>query len=98
MHSQPSSPHTPTPQELAASTSGISPSTLTPPSKRQKILESPKSLTRDVLAKKQAEDRDNFCCVLTGIELTEVHIFSRTMPSNTKNKIFTGQGIGFGDI
>lgn len=76
MRSRPSTPKTPTPQKSTASNSGPSPSTLPPPSKRQKILDSPTTLSRDANAKKRAEERDNYCCVLTGIELIEVaHIY-----------------------
>jgi hypothetical protein len=49
---------------------------LPPPSKRQKILDSPTPLPKDLNVKKQAEERDNFSCVLTGICTTEVaHIY-----------------------
>jgi hypothetical protein len=76
VRSRPSTPKTPTPQKSTASNSGPSPSTLPPPSKRQKILDSPTTLSRDANAKKRAEERDNYCCVLTGIELIEVvHIY-----------------------
>ena len=72
MQSRPSTPKTPTPQKSIASNLGLSPSTLPPPSKRQKTLDSPTTLPRDANAKKQAKERDSFCCVLTGIEFIEV--------------------------
>ncbi|KAH8594138.1 hypothetical protein B0O99DRAFT_595842 [Bisporella sp. PMI_857] len=66
----------PPPQISTAPNSGQSPSTLPPPPKRQKTLDSPTPLPRDVNTKKRAEERDNFCCVLTGIEMIEVaHIY-----------------------
>ncbi|TAQ91193.1 hypothetical protein B7494_g486 [Chlorociboria aeruginascens] len=78
--SRPATPKTPTPQRLTASSSGPSPSTLPPPPKRQKTTDSsgtPKEiLPRNINVKKRAEERDNFSCVLTGVEVIEVaHIY-----------------------
>jgi hypothetical protein len=76
VRSRPSTPKTPTPQKSIASNSGPSPSALPSHSKKQKILDSPATLSRDANAKTRAEERDNYCCVLTGIELIKVaHIY-----------------------
>ncbi|KAE8444576.1 hypothetical protein EG329_014407 [Mollisiaceae sp. DMI_Dod_QoI] len=70
VQSWPSTPKTPTPQK---STSTSMPP---PPAKRQKTIDSPTPLPRDVNVKKQAEERDNFSCVLTGIDTIQVaHIY-----------------------
>ncbi|EPE24892.1 hypothetical protein GLAREA_11473 [Glarea lozoyensis ATCC 20868] len=71
-----STPKTPTPQKSTASNLDLTPSMLPPPSKRQKTLDSPTPLPRDLNIKKRAEERDNFSCVLTGIDTIQVaHIY-----------------------
>jgi hypothetical protein len=76
VQSRSSTPKTPTPQKSTPSNLSPSTSSLPPPSKRQKVLDSSTTLPRDLNIKKRAEERDNFSCVLTGIKIVEVaHIY-----------------------
>jgi hypothetical protein len=69
---------------------------LPPPPKRQKILDSPTPLPRDLNVKKRAEERDNLSCVLTGVSTIEVaHIYPHYAIKYREEK--SGQRYNFGN-